>query len=925
MSQHRYPGAQPFTTTQENIFFGRESDIEDLYRQIKLEPLVVLYSKSGLGKSSLLNAGIVPRIQEEGRYLPVNIRFNAYNQQVEGTVSPEQTTFESIKLACDCDEQNTFIDDFLPAENTLWYLLKKEQAFTSNRRQFLLIFDQFEELFTYPEAGLLNFKIQMEEVMHTQIPHRFREIVEAEVENPARLNAEQLALLHQPFETKIVFAIRSDRMSLLDKIADRLPLVKRSWYELDALNEEQAEDAILNPAYKKGSFLSPIFDYDDKAIEKILDFLTQGRSQKIESFQLQILCQAIERKVIQNKLSLVTEADLGNIQDIYENYYEDQINLLDDPAERLAARRLIEEGLIFEEEERRLSLYEGQIFAQFQLSEVLLRKLEDTHLIRREPSMKGGYTYELSHDTLVAPVLKAKARRQEKEGREQAEAERLRQEQELATAQQKAEQEKQLRQQAEQNEARARQRTRLAAIISIIALGVSILAFWQYTRAQAEKQKANDNLELAEQREKEAQINLDRAEQEEKRAQTNADSALAARQLAEKNLGLAQQREQEAQEAQRATQNALSDLKTASARAVSLLLNEVDRHILQLDYRAALEKSVAALELGEEKQAIQKRLLELAYFYTETGKLDTAIQCLSAFLPKAALPKAQRETLLQAIENTDSRLFQSLQLRYYPDLVDIPGGTFMMGCDTLRDNRCDDDELPAHPVTLDAYQIARSETTVWQYHLFVGATGRAMPETPTWQWSGDNPIVNVGWYDAVTYANWASQQMGLDPVYQLDSIPNNPNDLYEMKVDWSGITNWQANGLRLPTEAEWEYAARGGSRQDTFIYSGSNNMDEVGWYYGNSNSRTHAVMQKQANRLGVYDMSGNVWEWCWDWYGEYSDGPLSNYTGAETGNYRVLRGGSWYNYGGHCRASNRLRDVPDGRYDVIGFRLSRAL
>lgn len=487
MAQYRYPGAQPFAASQEHLFFGREQDVEALYRQIRLESLVVLYSKSGLGKSSLLNAGLTPRVTQEGKYRPVKIRFNACNPQSDNFRTPLDAMLDALAAVGKESEKNVFLEKLLASEDSLWYQIKSAQA-QNKRRPFLLLFDQFEELFTYPEQAVLDFKRQLAELLDPQIPQRFLSAVEREVEKPVHLSPEELALLHQAFEVRMIFAIRSDRISLLDKLADYLPDVKRSWYELDALTPEQAEDAILNPAYKKGVFASPIFDYEDEAIEKMLGFLTKDGEQKIESFQLQILCQAVERKVIRQKLEIVTAADLGNIEEVYENYYDDQIRLIEKEEEQLAARRFIEEGLIFEEEERRLSLYEGQIFRQYGLSEALLRKLEDTHLVRREPSSKGGYTYELSHDTLVAPVLRAKEQRLLGERQAREEAERLRREKELAEAQRKAEEERELRKKAEQNEKRARQRTRLAAILSLLAVLLTFFAIRSYFQSiQANK------------------------------------------------------------------------------------------------------------------------------------------------------------------------------------------------------------------------------------------------------------------------------------------------------------------------------------------------------------------------------------------------------------------------------------------------------
>ena len=127
--------------------------------------------------------------------------------------------------------------------------------------------------------------------------------------------------------------------------------------------------------------------------------------------------------------------------------------------------------------------------------------------------------------------------------------------------------------------------------------------------------------------------------------------------------------------------------------------------------------------------------------------------------------------------------------------------------------------------------------------------------------------------------------------------------------------------FRLPTEAEWEYAARGGNKGNGYKYSGSNNIGSVAWYTDNSGDKTHPVGQKTPNELGIYDMTGNVWEWCQDWYGNYSSSSQTNPKGPSSGSYRVLRGGGWYINARSCRVSIRYSFNPGGRYASFGFRL----
>jgi len=408
--KYRYPGAQPFTLEQQNIFFGRTEDTERLFDLLMSENFVVLYSKSGLGKSSIINAGIIPKIQKLNDSSTLSIRFGSFLEQQNK--NPLNTTYQNIYKG---KSGVFYLDKLIKDDKSLWYYLKKRQSeHTSNNDKFLLIFDQFEELFTYPPEEIFNFKKELKEILNIQIPQRYREALESQFSiNNLKLNDNEIEELHKKIEIKILIAIRSDRLSLLNELNDNIPNILRFCYELKPLNISQAKDAILNPARQsENKFLSPNFIYELKALNHILFFLTKKNTQGIESFQLQIICHHIEKVVIEDKrITVITLEHLGNIEDIYKNYYDNLLNDIESVEERIAARMLIEDGLIFEEEERRLSLYEGQILKDFSVNPILLQKLVDNHLLRAEPSMLGGYTYELCHDSLVIPVLDSKRKR----------------------------------------------------------------------------------------------------------------------------------------------------------------------------------------------------------------------------------------------------------------------------------------------------------------------------------------------------------------------------------------------------------------------------------------------------------------------------------------------------------------------------------
>jgi formylglycine-generating enzyme required for sulfatase activity len=233
------------------------------------------------------------------------------------------------------------------------------------------------------------------------------------------------------------------------------------------------------------------------------------------------------------------------------------------------------------------------------------------------------------------------------------------------------------------------------------------------------------------------------------------------------------------------------------------------------------------------------------------------------------------------------------------DMVLVEGGTFQMGSDDGDSN-----EKPVHMVTVKSFYIGKYEVTQKEWT-------EAMGSNPS-RFKGDNlPVEQVSWYEAIEYCNKLSLKEGLTPAYRGsgDSV----------------VYDFNASGYRLPTEAEWEYAAKGGNQDSiSYEYSGENNVDSVAWYSGNSGNRTHPVGTKQPNSLGLYDMSGNVYEWCWEWYGNYTSGAQTNPAGASLGTYRVLRGGSWSSTAGVVRSAYRGSDSPSYRIYYIGFRLARS-
>ena len=260
------------------------------------------------------------------------------------------------------------------------------------------------------------------------------------------------------------------------------------------------------------------------------------------------------------------------------------------------------------------------------------------------------------------------------------------------------------------------------------------------------------------------------------------------------------------------------------------------------------------------------------------------------------------------------------------EMIQVPGGSFELGRE-LYPAGGGWDYTPVSTVNISSFHMGKYQVTQEQYLAVMGTNPSGFSSNPA---SGEvqerRPVECVSWYDAIEFCNALSLLEGLIPYYNINktagSDTNNLNEYDPYK--WLVTPNPSANGYRLPTEAQWEYAAKGGNGSPgNFTYSGSNDPDAVAWYTDNSGNRTHEVGKKAPNGLGIYDMSGNVWEWCWDWWGSYTSTTKTDPTGAVSGAIRVIRGGCWSDSVGYTRSAFRLSYYPSNRYNSIGFRLVR--
>ena len=246
----------------------------------------------------------------------------------------------------------------------------------------------------------------------------------------------------------------------------------------------------------------------------------------------------------------------------------------------------------------------------------------------------------------------------------------------------------------------------------------------------------------------------------------------------------------------------------------------------------------------------------------------------------------------------------------------VEGGQFKMG-----NTSYEKDEKPVHNVTLSSFYVTQTEITQEQWRV-------VMDSDPSLLKGVTLPIENVSWYDAIVFCNKLSKMVNMTPVYSLEGKTD--PDEWNYTPCQGGILNGtismniNANGYRLPTESEWEYAARGGKKSKGYKYSGSNKLKEVAWYVENRDNETQKLRLKKSNELLLYDMSGNVREWCWDLYGSYTKELQKDPTGSTAGSFRIWRGGSFNDFDVDCRVTKRGHANANESSNNLGFRLVRS-
>lgn len=422
-NNYRYPGLRPFSDTDHDrrLFFGRDEEIQYILHSILVENLFVLFARSGMGKTSLLHAGLMDLLRRNN-LLPLVIRFNDRDR------APLAAIYPGIEKAI--ARRNEAVDkgskiDYEPGEtDTLWQFFKTAAFWTADDKHLtpVLIFDQFEEFFTmHPLESREAFIEQLADLVRGRVPRVLRQSFKSSQQS-------HFPYTEKPPKVKIVISMREDYLGYLEDLTREIPGILRNRFRLLALTREQAREAIVRPAQLSGDELarSEGFSYAAETVDEMLDFLCERRvsdkivkTRDVEPFQLQLICQHVEEKIIKRLEKIpeghdycVQRKDLGGkvgMRRIFQGFYEEHLRALSPTWEKRRVRRLCEKGLI--ESESRVSLHKEYIKRKYKVSETLLDILVNNRLLLRSEPRMGNILYELSHDTMVQPILRSRRER----------------------------------------------------------------------------------------------------------------------------------------------------------------------------------------------------------------------------------------------------------------------------------------------------------------------------------------------------------------------------------------------------------------------------------------------------------------------------------------------------------------------------------
>ncbi len=417
--RYRFAGTKPYTESENDIFFGRESEIQDLFNIASLEKIGILHSEPKIGKTSLLRAGLIPILKNSGQFEIIYLKF-------ERCVKKKETPIGFIKCSLSVySDSGAYIDKVLIERNTIWCYLKKLQAKIGIKKNIIFIFDNFENFFTYPDEQREKFNIELSSILYEPIPSKTREEIKNSLtENKDLLTSKGSELLYAPLKLKVFFSIRTGSLHKLQKLEIFYPDIKNNIYELEKIHEDKADLAITLASQFKSkyedmnNFKANIFEFSADSKNKIVNFLKDDND-RINPYELQIVCNYAEKLVINRKEKSINNNNFSNIGFIFDVYFKKAIAELPDAKERNKISELIENELVIEDRNTTVPVYEELIKSKYKLNPNSFDKLNG--LITCEINDKGELERKLSSNKFIPAVLHAKNERVKQEEKKEVE------------------------------------------------------------------------------------------------------------------------------------------------------------------------------------------------------------------------------------------------------------------------------------------------------------------------------------------------------------------------------------------------------------------------------------------------------------------------------------------------------------------------
>lgn len=408
-AKYRFIGIRPFEENEREIFFERGEYIELVLNNLTTNKINVLHSQPGAGKTSLIKAGLLPILKKQINAKVIYISFANFIK--EANINPLSQLFGELE---DYLPQQSYLDKIIEPENSLWYKLKRIE--NAQDEPIFLILDQFENVFTHDQTFTYQLRYELYSALYEAIPKNLKKTIENKIQNdPNILSDKGFEKLFSPINLKLLISIRSDKLEKLNFFNEKIKLLD-NLLELKPISPYQAKNILLKtasfvPKYNIDNiFASKPFTISENLLNRIINYLSKENQTAVETYQLQIIGRQLEKIAIDNNITIIGNEFIQKVEDIFEDYYESVINAINDKQQQIAAKKFIEDELIFEYEHRKLTVYKGIATLKYGLNNSTINHLINNHIIMPIFQNNDVY-YELSNDALINPILIAKEKR----------------------------------------------------------------------------------------------------------------------------------------------------------------------------------------------------------------------------------------------------------------------------------------------------------------------------------------------------------------------------------------------------------------------------------------------------------------------------------------------------------------------------------